>query len=141
MSPSPFLDAARAVVRPGEAPAATPNVRSVGTGPRARTRERVTAPSTVSAQFEAELKRLPHRTRERLLAWCWDISQLLETDPRRAVRVAADTVTGELMKLHQSDSEAGDQLRRAAAMKLIGLAVEVAGIKTGRRSVHEGTAR
>jgi hypothetical protein len=54
------------------------------------------------------------------------------------VRVAADTLTGELMKLHQSDADTGNRLRRIAAVKLMGLAIEVAGVKTGRRSVQEG---
>jgi hypothetical protein len=130
---SAFMGAARAAASPGDASAAAPSARRVGAGPRARTRERVTVPSAVSVQFEAEMKRLPHRTRERLLAWCWDLSQLLEDDPRRAVRLAADTVTGELMKLYQSDAETGDRLRRAAAVRLMGLAIEIAGIKTGRR--------
>lgn len=138
MSPNPFLDAARAVSGSQEAAAAPPNARSVGAGPRARTRERVTDPSTVSAQFETQLKRLPERARGRLLAWCWDVSQLLETNSREAVRVAADTVAGELTKLHQSDPRTGDQLRQAAAVRLVGLAIEIAGVKTGRRKAAEG---
>lgn len=136
MSPSSFIEAARAAASPGEGSAVTPNARRVGAGPRARTREKITDPSTVSTQFEAQLKRLPQRTRERLLAWCWDASQLLETDPREAVRVAADTVAGELMKLYQSDHETGDRLRRAATVRLMGLAIEIAGVKTGRRRVE-----
>jgi hypothetical protein len=134
MTRNTFLDAARAAAASADGSAEAANARSVGAGPRARTRERVTDPSTVSAQFEAQLKRLPQRTRDRLLAWCWDVSQLLETNPREAVRVAADTVAGELMKLHQSDPRTGDRLRQTAAVRLMGLAIEIAGIKTGRRS-------
>jgi hypothetical protein len=138
MSPNSFLEAARAASGSGEASAGAPSARRVGAGPRARTREKVISPSAVSAQFEDQLKRLPQRAQERLLAWCWDVSQLLDADPREAVRVAADTVAGELMKLYQSDAETGDRLRRAAAARLMGLAIEIAGIKAGRRRAGDG---